>query len=432
MGEGIGMRKRIGIVSAGWNDEYQRKIVTGVTNACEKYNYDTLSFTSNNIDYQAEVQNKCAYNVYNLINGQYLDGMVLVLNLIYYPEVIRAILKKTTEMNIPAVSVDLEYEGMLYVGTDNYKSARVMVEHLLEDEKRTRFACLTGVSFNPESEARLQGFKDAVSEKRGSFQEHYIYEGNFQPQCGIDAADYWQQSKEAYPDAVFCANDASARGFLDRTLELGYRVPEDVKIVSFDNTFNGQYARVPLSSMATPLVTLGERAVEMLKNCFEGKETEETELIPGVPHFRESSGCSSALPMEDYRKLYEQSAQKSKEDERYLYWANLMMDHFSFCDTFDEFVERLKHFIKKLNCDGFYLCFTQKQMSSLTDKLQMEKGEKYNKVGYMLEGYSPYMYMPIVYEDGEFLEPETFETKKILAVLDKEKKESVDYVIFPL
>lgn len=426
------MRKRIGIISAGWNDEYQRKIVTGVTNACEKYDYDTVSLTSNNIDYTSEVQNRCAYNIYNLINEKYLDGIVLVLNPIYYPEIISAILKKTEEMHIPAVSVDLEYEDMLYVGTDNYNSARVMVEHLLENESCTRFACLTGVSFNPESEARVQAFKDAVTEKKGGYQEHYIFQGNFQPQCGVDAANYWHGLDADYPDAVFCANDASARGFLDRTLELGYRVPEDVKIVSFDNTFNGRYARVPLSSMGTQLELLGEKAADMLKAYFEGGEVKDKELVPGVPFFRESSGCSSVLPMEDYRELYEKSAVRSKDDERYLFWANLMTDQFSFCDTFDEVAERLKVFIEHLKCDGFYVCFTQEQMEAFSDKFQIDEQEKKERIGYMLEGYSPYMYMPIVYEGGEFLEPKVFETEKILDVLDRGREKRVDYVIFPL
>lgn len=426
------MRKKIGIISAGWNDEYQRRIVTGIIDACQKYDFDTVSLTSNNIDFTSEVQNRCAYNIYNLINEKALDGIVLILNPIYYPEVISAILKKTEEMHIPAVSIDLEYEDMMYVGTDNYQSARVMVEHLLEDDTRTRFACLTGVSFNPESEARLQAFKDAVTEKKGSYQECYIVQGNFQPECGVDAANYWHGIDADYPDAVFCANDASARGFLDRSLELGYRVPEDVKIVSFDNTFNGRYARVPLSSMGTKLEALGEKSVEMLKRRFDGEEVKETELVPGIPYFRESSGCSSVLPMKDYQELYEKSALRSKEDERYLFWANLMTDQFPFCNTFDELVERLKVFIGRIKCDGFYLCFTQEQMAYLVDDPDIGEHNKSARVGYMLEGYSPYMYMPIVYENGEFLEPKVFDTEIILDALQKERNGRVDYVIYPL
>ncbi len=426
------MRKRIGIISAGWNDEYQRRILTGITTASKKYDYDTISITSNNIDYTSEVQNRCAYNIYNLINEKSLDGIILILNPIYYPEVISAILRRTEEMRIPAVSVDMEYEDLMCVGTDNYQSARVMVEHLLEDESRTRFACLTGVSFNPESEARLQAFKDAVSEKRGGYKEEYIYPGNFQGDCGVAAANYWYNLGEAYPDAVFCANDTSARGFLDRSLELGYRVPEDVKIVAFDNTFNGRYARVPLSSMGTPLEELGEKAVEMLEQRFNGIEVKEKALIPGVPYFRESSGCNSVLPLQDYRELYENTTMKTKIDERYLFWANLMTDQFSFCNTFDELLDCLKNFIERLKCEGFYLCFTQEHMASMVDNPEIKVHKKSQRVGYMLEGYSPYMYMPIVYEDGEFLEPEIFETEDILIGLDKRRKERMDYVVFPL
>lgn len=423
------MRARIGIVSAGWNDEYQRKVITGITEVCKEYDYDTLSFTSSNLDYSAEIHNRCAYNIYNLLNEKHMDALILIINTIYYEEVIEAILNKAGEMKIPVVCIDLEHDGMFCVGTDNYNSAKIMVEHLLADEKRSRFACLTGVASNPENISRVQAFKDSVTAKKGGFLEHYIYQGNFQIQCGIDAADFWHNSEEEYPDAIFCANDVSARGFLDRSLELGYRVPEDVKIVAFDNTFNGQYARVPLSSLASPLEEIGQEAVRMIHAIKMGEKVERKKLIAGTPFFRESSGHNSANYEQNYKQIYEQAAKKTKVDEHYLFYANLMTDRFSLCNSFEDLLEALKMFIEELNCSGFYLCFTKEQMTSLVDDLTLVRDEK---VGYMLEGYSDYMYMPMFYEDGIFLEPQVFETQKILPVLENEKNERMDYVFFPL
>lgn len=422
------MRRKIGIVSAGWNDEYQRSIVMGITESCKTFDYDTLSFTSNNIDYTADEINRCGYNIYNLVNQTHLDGLILIVNTIYYQDVIHSIFEYTKTMKIPIVCIDSKQEGMMYVGKDNYSSARIMVKHLTDDSSRQRIGCITGVSFNPESELREKAFQDVMTEERGGYDNNYIYEGNFQYQCGLEAALYWQTCGKPYPDAVFCANDASARGFLHKTLEFGYRVPEDVKIVGFDNTFNGRYCRIPISSMDCALEVLGRRTIEMLKAYFDGS-LEKTEIeVTGIPYFRESSGCQSEFIDLDYSLLYKKITKKTKIDEQYLFWANLMTERFSTCETIDELLEKMKPFIEQLRCECFYVCFTKEQMTTLRKGLIAPEGDR---VGYMLEGYPSHMYASLRYVEGKYLEPEFFCTGDMLPDIEKEHSNRVDYVFFP-
>lgn len=61
--------------------------------------------------------------------------------------------------------------------------------------------------------------------------------------------------------AVIAYNDLVALGLLARWSELGVRVPEDVSLIGFDNTFVAQLASPPLTSVGADLRGFGEAAV---------------------------------------------------------------------------------------------------------------------------------------------------------------------------
>ncbi len=422
------MRKKIGIVSAGWNEKYQHSILKGITAASERFDFDTLSFTSSNVDF-AEYIDQQAYNIFNLLTKESVDGIILVVNTIYYQQVIQDILHQVAGMDIPTVCVDSEHTGMMTVGTDNYASTRIMVEHLFADDTRKRFACVTGVPYNPESETRVKAFRDVVTEHFGNCPEEYIYTGYFQYEHGVEAADYWHRSGMEYPDAVFCCNDKMAVGFMQRSRELGYRIPEDVKVVGYDNTDLGQDYDIPLSSLGCPLEALGEKAVEMLHSAFTDSNVKQKELIMGIPYFRESSGEMETVSKEEYKKLYHISARQNRMDNDSLFLANLMIENFSFITSADDFLPRLQNIIRRIPFGEFYLCFTKEQMQSMGTHYDWEEQEP---LRYMLEGYPSHMCMAMHYENGTFYEPQVFETRKILPTLQKPKDPRVDYVILPL
>ena len=62
------------------------------------------------------------------------------------------------------------------------------------------------------------------------------------------------------PDAVFCANDLMAIGALDAARELGLRVPEDVRIVGFDDIEAASLVSPALTTIANPAYETGRSA----------------------------------------------------------------------------------------------------------------------------------------------------------------------------
>ena len=80
-------------------------------------------------------------------------------------------------------------------------------------------------------------------------------------------------------DALICDNDLYAFLVIDYLVENGVRVPEDVAILSFDNTYLCNLARVPITSFNYDPFKLGQIAAQKVKNMLKGNPEFPTILL---------------------------------------------------------------------------------------------------------------------------------------------------------
>lgn len=66
------------------------------------------------------------------------------------------------------------------------------------------------------------------------------------------------------PQGLICLNDRVALGAYQALQEAGLSVPEDVCVVSFDDSALASWLRPPLSSIALPYFAMGRRALALL------------------------------------------------------------------------------------------------------------------------------------------------------------------------
>jgi LacI family transcriptional regulator len=74
-------------------------------------------------------------------------------------------------------------------------------------------------------------------------------------------AGWWETDR---PTAVITMNDRAAMGVYQAMAAAGLRVPEDLSVVSFDNSDLSRWLHPTLSSMDLPYFDIGRRAVELL------------------------------------------------------------------------------------------------------------------------------------------------------------------------
>jgi LacI family transcriptional regulator len=66
------------------------------------------------------------------------------------------------------------------------------------------------------------------------------------------------------PEVLICLNDRIALGAYQAVREAGLRIPEDVSVISFDDSELASWLRPQLTSVSLPHYQLGWRAVELL------------------------------------------------------------------------------------------------------------------------------------------------------------------------
>jgi LacI family transcriptional regulator len=92
------------------------------------------------------------------------------------------------------------------------------------------------------------------------------------------------------PTAIFCGNDPTAMGTYEALKERGFRIPEDVAVVGFDNQeLIAAHLRPALSTIALPHQEMGRWAVEYLIDRIANRETPPTRHAIGCPYVERES-----------------------------------------------------------------------------------------------------------------------------------------------
>ncbi|HSJ91935.1 MAG TPA: substrate-binding domain-containing protein, partial [Ilumatobacter sp.] len=100
--------------------------------------------------------------------------------------------------------------------------------------------------------------------------EPHVEHGAFTEASGALAAE--QAFRSGRPcTAIFAGNDLSALGALDVVDDLALRVPGDVSIVGYDNTFVAALRHIGLTTIDQNRERLGELAVEALIERIDGR-----------------------------------------------------------------------------------------------------------------------------------------------------------------
>jgi LacI family transcriptional regulator len=92
------------------------------------------------------------------------------------------------------------------------------------------------------------------------------------------------------PTAIFCHNDVMAFGAFRGLRDLGIRVPQDVSLVGFDNTWAAEYLDPPLTTVVFPFREIVDQSLVFLLNRMAGTASTPQQLVlPGTLAVRGST-----------------------------------------------------------------------------------------------------------------------------------------------
>ncbi|MEE3406156.1 MAG: substrate-binding domain-containing protein, partial [Acutalibacteraceae bacterium] len=88
---------------------------------------------------------------------------------------------------------------------------------------------------------------------------------------GFAGAEHFMR-QTVRPSAVVCANDVQAVGCCKYLANNGYRIPEDVAVVGFDDLPLCDYVTPPLTTIRVPTHFMGQTAAKRLAQIIEEKD----------------------------------------------------------------------------------------------------------------------------------------------------------------
>lgn len=211
---------------------------------------------------------------------------------------------KVEERGAPAAATDRVPLVYLYSYTsatdspcilpDDEGGARLAAEHLIS-LGRKRIAFINGPPSYEATHLRLTGYRTALEEHElPSSSKLVATAGDWNQDSGFRLAQQLMSESDR-PDAILCANDDLAAGAILGLTEIGLKVPRDVAIVGFDDRPFAAHLPIPLTTVALPLLQMGEVAAQKMFDAISG-ETVENELIrvPCELVIRASCGAAAA------------------------------------------------------------------------------------------------------------------------------------------
>ncbi|MDR0948669.1 MAG: GGDEF domain-containing protein [Lachnospiraceae bacterium] len=172
--------------------------------------------------------------------------------------------------------------------TDNVGGMTQLVEHLLIDHGFTRLAFIGGPPGNRDGDQRLDTTRKLCAQYHVPLPEDAIEYGNFSQ----NVSEQTNALLDRYPDlqAIICANDEMAIGVCKICTERGLVVGRDIAVTGFDNNWNAQLAKVPLTTVKQTGFEMGYQALLNALKLSRGEKVGET-LIPTKFVRRGSCGC---------------------------------------------------------------------------------------------------------------------------------------------
>jgi DNA-binding LacI/PurR family transcriptional regulator len=198
------------------------------------------------------------------------DGLILVSPRLAGPQIASDV------GTVPCVIVGrrLRNRDIDSVMTDEALGAQLAVRHLVElgHEDIVHIDGGRGAGAAP----RRAGYLKAM-EAAGLGRRARVLRGEFAEDAGANGAEDLLRAGEL-PTAVFAANDLVAIGLIDRLDQEGVRVPDDVSVVGFDNTFVAALSHIRLTTINQPRQEMGREALQLVLERADGRTKGATRL----------------------------------------------------------------------------------------------------------------------------------------------------------
>jgi len=267
--------KTIGVITADLCGLFYPYILKGMYDVLSAKGYRLVIMDNDGAHDNLGGIKKFQESITGLINDR-MDGIVFASTV---PDEIEVEILRDS-MNLPSfrkntgfvcIEKNLAKYGIDSVYADSETGAEIATTHLIEVGCRS-ICHISGPLFVTIAQDRVRGYKTIMSRHGLDVDdEQMIAHGDYTHKSGYLAM---QDLLRKMPDldGVFVANDQMSVGAMKALFEAGKRIPEDVKLIGYDDVFIASVLEPSLSTIHVQKYQMGKNAAELLLSQIEEKK----------------------------------------------------------------------------------------------------------------------------------------------------------------
>ena len=292
-------RKRIAVLMASVDREYQQDFSAGLASAGVQNDADICIFNSQGhmniaISTNSEVGESMIYDLPDLDEFDGIISLPATMGNDVAMRKVSDVIRPFQKTGKPHVSIDVPQEGAVCILFDDAISVGELTEHLINEHGARKIAFVSGPINSNVSAARVNACREALRKHGLALDDSLVFDGEWTRVGGRRAAEMILNSGGQIPDAVICANDDMALSVIEYFTEHGIRVPRDVSVTGFDAL--REAVMRGMTTVCRPIDRSARKAVEILCKWIDGDVPKTKEiLLSTIPIYGETCGCSQSL-----------------------------------------------------------------------------------------------------------------------------------------
>ena len=284
------MKRRIAVLACGWCTYFLKDFILGMQRAVQGKNIDIYVFNTYNYTEYSGYPNYTGASIFNLIHYEEFDGIVVLADLIGNVRILERERLRIIKSGKPAVSINKKMEGICCLRIDNYSGMYDAIQHIIQMHNVRDIAFISGQESSIDINERHKAYMQVLKDNNIELDKNKI--------LTIEYSDYhssyrffseYIKSGQKLPQAVVCANDLIALGLLKVCVENKISVPEQLKIIGFDDITETQCTSPSITTVHNNAELLGAEVVSRLEF---GVNPSQLLKMKSTPVLRQSCGCA--------------------------------------------------------------------------------------------------------------------------------------------
>jgi len=263
--------KLVGVIIPSISRVFFPQVISGIQAAADEAGYTLLLYSSED---SFENEKKMLHTLMNFrVDGIILDTLASDSDHQYLSSLKNL---QSGKKDIPVISLerDLTSFGLDSVFIDNHTCSALITQQLIFDgAKNIAFILCSNYNIGM-GNTRLEGYIKTLQLNGLVPNEELIIRGDLNsPLGGYNCTKQLIASGQKF-DAIVGVNDQIAIGAIGALKENGYRIPEDVSVVGFDNIFISSIIDPPLTTIDVPKYKMGYNVFQSLLHRLEDKDSQ--------------------------------------------------------------------------------------------------------------------------------------------------------------